>query len=279
VSPHRCTKNCGALKRAPVPADATNADASFDTAAAAMIDPILSRASEPGPAVSARPAVPSTADVDAVIPRVGTRRAVLLACAAHTFAIAVIAALWMLATHEGLPFSALTRDPATELKAPFVVGWLSYAGAVMWCTAAAVGLFSAAALALPTRRRRFVLASGLLSALLLADDLFMIHDGVVPFILGDIEGVMLGIYGVLLSAYFYAFRTLLRETHWPLLLLSLAFFAASVTIDAGVIVVDESRRHLFEDGAKLLGIMNWCGFVVGACARFARPADGRVGVD
>jgi hypothetical protein len=56
-----------------------------------------------------------------------------------------------------------------------------------------------------------------------------------------------------------------------LFLASCVAFAAMVVVDTGVVRVDESRRHLFEDGPKFFGILNWTAWVVGACvARMKR---------
>src|SRR5688572_5893016 len=85
----------------------------------------------------------------------------------QTAAVACVAALLALAHVARVPFSHVSRDPATALGGPFVTGYLSYLGACLWCAAAAVALFSAAlARGGGDRWASFFLATGLLSALL-----------------------------------------------------------------------------------------------------------------
>jgi hypothetical protein len=190
--------------------------------------------------------------------------------ATQAFGLGSLAALVALSHLSRVPFAHVARDPATSLGGPFVTGYLSYLGACLWCAAAAVALFSAA-LARGSRGARpagaFFLATGLLAALLLADDLFMVHDGLVPHLLGDVERWNLALYAVLAAAYLAAFAPLIRRTCLPLLAAAGCAFATSVMVDVQLIPVPESRRHLVEDGCKFLGIANWAAWVTLACLR------------
>src|SRR5688572_6923837 len=84
------------------------------------------------------------------------------------FAIVAVIALAILAHVAQVPFSHVSRDPATALGGPFVTGYLSYLGACLWCAATAIALFSAV-LARGggdggrVGASRFFLATGLLS--------------------------------------------------------------------------------------------------------------------
>ena len=197
-------------------------------------------------------------------------RAVL---AAQALALGVVAGLAALAHAAGVPFAHVSRDPATALGGPFVTGYLSYLGACLWCAAGAVALFSAV-LARGGRDHvgaAFFLATGLLSGLMLADDLFMVHDGLVTQLLGgDVERWNLVLYALLAGAYLLAFAPLVRRTCLPLLAAAGCAFAGSVLVDAALIPVAESRRHLTEDGCKFLGIANWAAWVTSACLQRLR---------
>lgn len=178
-------------------------------------------------------------------------------------ALACLVALLGLSRAADVPFSQLARDPATALGGAFVTGYLSYLGACLWCVAAAVATF-AAVLARAGRdpSTGFLLATGLLSLLMLVDDLFMLHDGLVPFVVGDVERLNVAAYLGLGLSYLAAFVRQIRQTCRPLLVAAACAFAVSVFVDVGLIPVRESRRHLFEDGAKFLGITNWAAWVV-----------------
>jgi hypothetical protein len=187
--------------------------------------------------------------------------------------VACVAAMAVLAHAARVPFSHVSRDPATALGGPFVTGYLSYLGACLWCAAAAVALFSAAlAHGRDGAAAGFFLATGLLSGLLLADDLFMVHDGLVPHLLGDVERWTLLAYAVLAAAYLVAFAPMVRRTCRPLLVAAGCAFAGSVAVDVQLVPVPEPRRHLVEDGCKFMGIANWAAWVTLACLRRLRAA-------
>lgn len=208
-------------------------------------------------------------------------RGVIVAQALALAAVGVSAALAHVA---GVPFSHVSRDPATALGGPFVTGYLSYLGACLWCVAATVAFFSA----LLARGGAggdggrdgagavFFVATGLLSGLMLADDLFMVHDGLVPHLLGDVERWNLALYALLAGAYLVAFAPLIRRTCLPLLAAAGCAFAGSVLLDAQLIPLAESRRHLAEDGFKFVGIVNWAAWVTMACLQRLRHSGGGV---
>jgi hypothetical protein len=128
--------------------------------------------------------------------------------ATQLVAAAGLAAMFLLARVSHVPFSQISRDPATALHGAFITGYLSYMGACLWCAAAAIALFCGAVL----RRGRqpaasFFIATGLISTMMLVDDLFMMHDGLIPYAVGaDIEKTILGAYGVIGVAWLVRFR-------------------------------------------------------------------------
>lgn len=194
-------------------------------------------------------------------------------------ALAAVGMSATLAHVAGVPFSHLSRDPAAVLGGPFVTGYLSYLGACLWCVAATVALFSAL-LARggggEDRGPMFFLATGLLSALMLADDLFMVHDGLMPRLLGDVERWNLALYALLAGAYLAAFAPLVRRTCLPLLAAAGCAFAGSVLVDVQLIPIAESRRYLAEDGCKFVGIANWAAWVTMACLQRLRASGAGV---
>jgi hypothetical protein len=183
-------------------------------------------------------------------------------------ALALVAVLVgaLLAARAGVPFSALSRDPVTELHGPFYVGWLSNVGAMLWCVAAVVCLFGWAVARRVSLTRLpsplFLIASGLLSALLMADDLLLLHDGLFPHVLHVGERKTLAAYALLVAAYLLRFRRDILATRWLPLAAAFGFFALSLAFDAGLLNVGQHRRHIFEDGSKLIGIAWWCGYFV-----------------
>lgn len=161
----------------------------------------------------------------------------------------------------------LTRDPSAVLNGPFYIGFLSQVGALVWCTTAAICFFSAAMLSQRDRSARivqFLVASGLITMMLLVDDLFQLHETVAELSLGVSEHVVYGLYVLITAGYLVRFRQTIRRTqYWPLVLCAL-WFAGSILID---LLPNESQWSYFvEDGLKFCGIVTWCAYFVQLCS-------------
>jgi hypothetical protein len=157
----------------------------------------------------------------------------------------------------GYELSFLTRDTSWALGGPFFAGWISSANAMVWCAAAVVCLFSSA-LVRRGEWSTFLLWSGLLSLLLGVDDLFMLHDGLFPWLFGIGDRPTFAAYGLLTLLWLWVFRRTILRTNYVLLGIALALFAVSVLADRRFVAIAPHRLHLLEDGAKLLGVTAWC---------------------
>jgi hypothetical protein len=175
--------------------------------------------------------------------------------------LGLVAAAWLGAELVDRSFSNVTHDPLAVAKEPFYVGALSNVGVLVWWTAAVACAVTAAVL---WRSRRDVAAplgaAGLLAAALTADDLFMVHDVILPDYLHVPEPVTYAAYVAAATAFAVAYRTFLSRTRWALLALVLLFFACSVVIDW--LVSDEREEQLagVEDVFKLFGIVTWAAY-------------------
>ena len=156
------------------------------------------------------------------------------------------------------PFGDFSWDATTVLEGPAYIGFVSNVGAVAWalgCGACLVG-----ALAIDGRARLPLACGGLLTAILLADDLFLIHEAYIervglPMVAEPIIYAGLGI------AYFVTFGDFLRRHGIWLLPLAGALLAVSAGIDAAF---EENAPFVVEDGTKLFGIVTWTSFFVSA---------------
>jgi hypothetical protein len=178
---------------------------------------------------------------------------------AYVPAVLLIAAAALQASRKHLPISFFFSDVATTADLPFYAGIVSNVGILLWTVAAVAALFGGSVL----RRRgsdprlaRFLLASGAFSALLMVDDLFLIHEIVAPYYVGIPQKAVLATYGVLAMAGFAAFADTIRQTEYQLFAVAVVFLALSVVIDQAASLVP--GELLWEDGAKLLGIVTWC---------------------
>ena len=195
------------------------------------------------------------------------RRHLVAAVALYVPTLLLLAALHAVARRLGVPFSALTRDPAAAVGAEFYAGCLSHLGALLWCVGAGVCVFTYAVTrhAAEAPWRRFFIAWGTLTTLLMADDLFMLHDGLVPVTLGKGEKLFFVAYAFAALGCLALSVRVIRRTPYGYLLAAAGFLVCSLALDAGVVGWPEENRHVFEDGSKLLGALSWCGYLVGTC--------------
>ena len=174
----------------------------------------------------------------------------------------------------GVPIDKFTADPLRTLGGNPFTGVVSNIGILIWCASASVCFFSSAIL----RKREsdggfstFFLFSGLLTCMLLFDDFFLFHESVFPRFLKIDEKVPVAIYGMLTLLYLARFRKVILATEFVPLLMSFGFFGTSVIIDQFPHNL-WNWHYLYEDGAKLLGIVGWFGYFTETSFRAVRES-------
>lgn len=184
------------------------------------------------------------------------------------YPVCAIGVLLLFVTGErsGMPFSVFTQDPMVVAKGRIYYGFLSNLGILFWCAAASICLFAWAVLKRSPAPglSGFFLVSGLLSALLMLDDLFQLHEGIFPVYLGIRQHYVLITYLVLTVGYLVVYRRVILENYALFMFAALAFFGLSVAEDATELVVrvfsSSSWHYLVEDGFKFFGIISWFAF-------------------
>ncbi|PCJ56731.1 MAG: hypothetical protein COA73_11645 [Candidatus Hydrogenedentota bacterium] len=190
--------------------------------------------------------------------------------------------VWLTTDHR---ISELTRDPLSVMETRIhqariaadshivdsnallpVQPWLgavSSAGIILWTIAGAVALFTSW-LITPQRsmirtKAGFFLGTGILSFMLMGDDLFLLHERVFPESFNLREEFLIGLYAFILISILYVWRRYILSGDYILLFLALFFFGISVSIDS--MPMDIPQRHFFEDGSKFVGIMTWTMYI------------------
>lgn len=191
--------------------------------------------------------------------------------------LVVLAAIVVVTSGSDVTVRQLTQDATTVLDGPFYVGLVSNFGLTLWAAAVTVCLFTASlARAAGTGFRRFLAVSGGFTAILLFDDLALLHDEILPIyagISGDAYGIL---YVAFMLGYLFAFRRPILATDWPILFVALVCFGVSTVVDVGSSALGSffsaSTVVLVEDGTKLLGIGTWLAYFVAVARRVL--ADG-----
>lgn len=142
-------------------------------------------------------------------------------------------------------------------------GLISNTGLILWIGASAVCLLVGLAFlshAGSDSFTRFALSAGALSGWIALDDMFLVHEKVMPALGVPQTLVVLSYVGLALLYVATSWRFVLRH-HWWLLFLGGGALGVSVFVD----LVFHSVAPVFvylEDSAKFFGIVCWCSFHV-----------------
>jgi len=175
--------------------------------------------------------------------------------------VAVMASLSM-----GVPIERFTRDPAALTDSNPFLGVISNIGILLWCASAAVCVFSYLIVRESGQDREvrlFFLLFGLLTLLLMIDDLFLFHEEVFLKNLHLDERITYVGYIAIMVSIVYRMRVTILNTDYILLLASFVFFSCSIMIDLISDLIPDTVipwQYLFEDGMKFVGIVSWFGY-------------------
>jgi hypothetical protein len=192
-------------------------------------------------------------------------------------ALVIIGLSLLLSATADVPIEVLVRDPTTTLRGHALTGLQSHLGVLVWWAAASICLFCGAILwraATQPRLRSFLIWSGVITAVLAADDLFLFHEELAWQYLRLDERIILLAYGVVVAWYLLRFRMIILDSEYPLLLAAFLLLGSSIAMDQ--FVGDRwasSWRIVIEDGLKLLGIASWSGYLILASARALTPSS------
>lgn len=180
--------------------------------------------------------------------------------------LAPLGAVWMVGLavlaaarlQTATPLEFLFLDPAHLTGTPWYTGALSNLGILVWTcgvTVAAAGAWVAGR----TERAgaaRFLAFGALATAVMLLDDVFAFHSGLLKNTVGIPKTIAQAMVVTPTIVWFLAFQADIRRTRSALLLAGLGSFAGSVLVDAGLGLTGDTAL-LVEDGLKFLGILAW----------------------
>jgi hypothetical protein len=150
----------------------------------------------------------------------------------------------------------MTSDPLQTAEFPWYTGFLSNLGIILWSIS--IGCAFSSAMILPNNRQvaRFLIATGMLSILLVIDDMFRIHDSILPSLLHIPEFLTFIAYGLLIAIYLFSFyRIILSDASFLLLAGALLFLGISIVFD--MVSPYSSMETFIKDGLKFIGIALW----------------------
>lgn len=178
----------------------------------------------------------------------------------------ILSGLFFIAAgHYSIPISFFTRDPAAIFKSHPFVGIISNIGILFWCATASICFFSFFIIAKQKRKETawFLLFSGLLTTVLLLDDLLMFHEYIFPEHLHIPQKAVYVGYLVLTVMFFIRCWKSILQTEYVVLFLACSFFGLSTVCD--VFLPQQGMLIFFEEAFKLFGIVTWTIFFIRTC--------------
>jgi hypothetical protein len=164
-----------------------------------------------------------------------------------------------------LTYREIFNDPADTIHFNPFMGLVSMLGLFGWAAAAGIALLTYTVVRSreTALMRRFFLAAGLFTLLLLADDAFMLHEEILPHGFGIRERYIKVGYLAIAAAFGLGFFKVLIRNNFSLLALAATFFAASLLFDNPATMKafgwweNEFVLYVVEDGSKFIGITLW----------------------
>jgi hypothetical protein len=185
----------------------------------------------------------------------GLGRVVALATAFCAIVLVLIVALSELGETQ-TSFTYHTRDPAAIVgESPFIGALTHVRVLTLWAAAAAcvfAGL-AIARLAGDGHRALPLLVVGAAVGWLAIDDLFLVHEQVLPRHAGIPESAVLSVYASAAAILAWWLRTTLRTSDWPLLALATAALVPAVAVD--VLAADTETSWAVEDALMFPGFV------------------------
>ena len=148
----------------------------------------------------------------------------------------------------------LLADPVYVADLPAYTGVVSQAGVLAWTVGAAVALFAAA-----LTGSRLLRDLGWLTAFLAIDDVFLLHDQVLPVP----EVVFFAVLGVVVLLLLRRHLAALRvDRSRPVVAAGVALLASSVIADVSMLDKVTVLAAVAEEALKVAGIVAWSGALV-----------------
>jgi len=180
-----------------------------------------------------------------------------------------VVGIFIVMTTTDIRGSDLTQDPAGLVGYPQYFGVFSYLGILLWAATASVAIFAYGILrSTDGDRARYFLFAGVLSAMFAIDDLFMLHEDVLPHRVGIDELIVMAVYGILGLTFVIRHYVRIVVEGSAILVAAVVSFGITVLIDLwnplgfGILV---------EDVFQVLGTGLWLGHFWSAAALSLRP--------
>jgi hypothetical protein len=159
----------------------------------------------------------------------------------------------------GRDWWVLLRDPAAAFEFAPSAGLFSHLGVLAMAIGGAIAVFAALLLPGGGRQRLVLVLAGALSLWLAVDDLFLLHEKLLPRLIGLPEKVTLGLYVLLALGLMRLIGAQVFSRGYLGFWVAVGFLVVMLATDIAFEVAT-SASFLVEEVAKLCGFVLWSAF-------------------
>ena len=170
--------------------------------------------------------------------------------------IALLSAVF-LSTIKGVPLDTFTKDPLSVSHAPFYFGFFSNLGIMFWSASIMTCWFVAYRVFYTGTKSDFyfMVWSGIITLIMTVDDLFQLHEEVLPQYFAISENMVYITYLNIYIVYFIRFRKKILKSEFITLIMAFGFLGISTVID--FLPLPIPKDTFLEDALKLFGTVSW----------------------
>jgi hypothetical protein len=164
----------------------------------------------------------------------------------------------ILSTYKDIPLDTFTQDPTALMNAPFYLGAFSSIGIMLWSGSTVLCLFTAFMIRQRSYLKedyQFLIVSGFITLLLAFDDMFLLHEEVLPHFFHIPANAVIVTYVNIFVIYLILFRRKILSTDFIVLLLAFFLLGLSTVID--LLPLPLEKDSFLEDAIKLFGVVSW----------------------
>ncbi len=181
---------------------------------------------------------------------------ILISLSVFLTAFIVIIGVYLVSVIKKVSPDFMTTDPLQTANFPWYTGLLSNLGVILWSISLGCSFLGAILLSNDSKIGRFLIVTGIITAVLVTDDMFRLHDSFLRSRFHIPEFLSFFTYGLLIAIYLFSFyRIILSDVSFLLLAGALLFFGISIVFN--MVIPYSSVEAFLKDSMKFIGIAMW----------------------
>lgn len=194
-----------------------------------------------------------------------TKRSIRMLLGMYLLVVGLLIVAAILSSLLDIPIEQFTADPTHTLSGHPFIGLVSHAGIFLWSAVASICLFSCAIIwkVGSAQQVRFLFFSGLISSALMVDDLFLLHEAILPYQLHISQKLIYAGYTIPFAGFLWYFRNEIFKSEYQIF--GAAIFLLALSVIGDMVLPQKGIAYFIEDAFKIFGIATWFVYFVRLC--------------